>query len=280
MTTIENFRHFSDSEWLGMLVASVRDPVVSGLKFPSFPPDTLQSQFVGSSNENALREAHKFYEVMKQVAHRYDRPINKDTVFLDFGTGWGRFLRLAWKDVAESQLFGVDIDPDVIALTKSNGVPGNLSTIEPLGSLSMANASIDAILAYSVFTHLPEQVHLHWMTEFKRVTRPGAIVALTVEPRRFLEFVASLEGKIPESGWHAGLQRFSSEARNRLSEFDAGRLVYLPTGGGDHRSADIYGDAICPIQYIQEKWAPEFAVRVHIDDPSRFWQAVVVMQRI
>ncbi|MER8584837.1 class I SAM-dependent methyltransferase [Mesorhizobium sp. M1338] len=280
MTTIENFRHYSDNQWLDMLVASVRDPVVSGLMFPSFPPDDLQSQFVGSANENALREAHKFYALMKQVAQQYGKPIGRDTAFLDFGTGWGRFLRFAWKDVAESRLFGVDIDPDVIALTRSNGVPGELSTIEPLGALNMADASVDAILAYSVFTHLPERVHLHWMAEFKRVTRPGAIVALTVEPRRFLEFVASLEGKVPESGWHAGLQRFSSEARKRLAEFDAGRLVYLPTGGGDHRGAEIYGDAICPIQYLQEKWAPEFAVRVHIDDPSRFWQAAVVLQHL
>lgn len=280
MTTIENFRHCSDSEWLSMLVESVRKPVISGLKFPSFPPDDLQSQFVGSANESALREAHRFYALMKETAHEYGKPIGKDSAFLDFGTGWGRFLRFAWKDVAEGRLFGVDIDPDVIALTKSNGVPGNLSTIEPLGLLNVPDASIDAILAYSVFTHLPERVHLHWMAEFKRITRPGAIVALTVEPRRFLEFVASLEGKVPESGWHAGLQRFSREAKSRLAEFDAGQLVYLPTGGGDHRGSEIYGDAICPIQYLQDKWAPEFTVRVHIDDPSRFWQAAVVMQRL
>ncbi|PBC11612.1 class I SAM-dependent methyltransferase [Mesorhizobium sp. WSM3859] len=280
MTTIEDFRKCSDSEWLEMLVASVRSPVVSGLKFPSFPPDALQSMFVGSANENALQEAHNFYALMKLTAKRHGNPIGRDSAFLDFGTGWGRFLRFAWKDVAENCLFGVDIDPDVIALTKSNGVAGNLSVIDPLGKLKLPDASIDAILAYSVFTHLPEPVHLHWMEEFKRVTRHRAIVALTLEPRRFLEFVASLEGKAPESGWHAGLQRFSAEAKSRLADFDAGRLVYLPTGGGDHRSADIYGDAICPIQYLMANWGPEFTVRVHIDDASRFWQAVVVMQRL
>ncbi|RUX07640.1 MAG: class I SAM-dependent methyltransferase [Mesorhizobium sp.] len=280
MTTIEDFRHCSDSEWLSILVQSVQNPLINGLKFPSFPSDTLQSMFVGSANENALREAHNFYALMKQVAQQFGNPIGWDTAFLDFGTGWGRFLRFAWKDVAESGLFGVDIDPDVIALTKSNGVPGELSTIEPLGKLNMPDGSIDAILAYSVFTHLPERVHLHWMAEFKRVARPGAIVALTVEPRRFLEFVASLEGKVPESGWHAGLQRFSAEAKRHLADFDAGQLVYLPTGGGDHRAAEIYGDAICPIKYLKEKWAPEFTVRIHIDDASRFWQAAVVLQRL
>lgn len=263
-----------------MLVESVRNPLVSGLKFPSFPLEALQSLFVGSANEDALREAHNFYALMKQAARQHGKPIGRNSSFLDFGTGWGRFLRFAWKDVPEEQLFGVDIDPDVIALARSNGVPGKLSVIDPFGALELPDASIDAILAYSVFTHLPERVHLHWMSEFKRVTRPGAIVALTVEPRRFLEFVASLEGKVPESGWHAGLQRFSAEARGRLADFDAGQLIYLPTGGGDHRAAEIYGDAICPIQYLKDKWAPEFAARVHIDDASRFWQAAVVMQRL
>ncbi|TIW84472.1 MAG: class I SAM-dependent methyltransferase, partial [Mesorhizobium sp.] len=127
MTTIEDFRHCSDSEWLSILVQSVQNPLINGLKFPSFPSDTLQSMFVGSANENALREAHNFYALMKQVAQQFGNPIGWDTAFLDFGTGWGRFLRFAWKDVAESGLFGVDIDPDVIALTKSNGVPGELS---------------------------------------------------------------------------------------------------------------------------------------------------------
>ena len=176
-------------------------------------------------------------------------------------------------------MHGVDIDPDIVESCRSLGIPGKLERIEPLGRLPYADASIDVILAYSVFTHLPENVHRHWMNEFKRVTRPGAIVAMTIEPRRFLEFVVGLKGKPPESNWHAGLQRFSDYASAMLPAYDSGQLVYLPTGGGDFRDATVYGDAVCPISYFEANWMPEFEVRAHLDDPSRFWQAAVVLQK-
>jgi hypothetical protein len=35
-----------------------------------------------------------------------------------------------------------------------------------------------------------------------------------------------------------------------------------------------------PRSYLEKTWAPYFAVRDFIDDPNRFWQAAVVVQRI
>jgi Methyltransferase domain len=279
MASISDFRSCTDAEWLEVLIAGVHSRSVCGLRLPALPPEPLQSQFVGSANESALREAHSFYDFVKKNAAKFGSPIAAHSRFLDFGTGWGRFLRFAWKDVEEQNLFGVDIDPDVIAMCVSNMVPGTLKTIDADGRLDFMDHSVDIILAYSVFTHLPELTHLHWMKELKRVTRQGAIVALTIEPRRFLEFVASLDGKTPESGWHAGLQRFSGEANRRLPEYDSGRFIYFPTGGGKYREPEIYGDAICPIGFIEANWSPEFTVRTHIDDPSQFWQAAVILQR-
>jgi ubiquinone/menaquinone biosynthesis C-methylase UbiE len=280
MANIADFRNLSDHQWLGLLIESTKSEIVHGLRFPRFPPESVQSQFVGSSNEHALREAFRFYDFFKSEAAKAGKPIHRDSNVLDFGTGWGRFLRFFWKDVDESGLRGVDVDPVIIESCRRLGVPGELSNIEPLGLLPYDDASIDAILAYSVFTHLPENVHRHWMGEFKRVVRPDGVVAMTIEPRRFLEFVAGLKGKSPENAWHAGLQRFSDYATTMLPAYDSGRLVYLPTGGGEFRDATVYGDAVCPISYLEQNWAPEFAVRAHVDDPSRFWQAAVILQKV
>lgn len=280
MTIINDFRHLSDREWLGLLIESTKSENVRGLRFPRFPEESLQAQFVGSSNEHALQEGFYFYDFFKAEAAMAGSPLSAGSNILDFGTGWGRFLRFFWKDVNESGLHGVDVDPVIIKSCKSLGVPGELMQIEPLGSLPYDDASLDAILAYSVFTHLPENVHRHWMKEFKRVMRPGGIVAMTIEPRRFLEFVAGLKGKTPESGWHAGLQRFSDYAVAQLPAYDAGQLVYLPTGGGDFRDAAVYGDAVCPVSFFERNWAPEFSVRAHVDDPARFWQAALILQKL
>jgi glycosyltransferase involved in cell wall biosynthesis/ubiquinone/menaquinone biosynthesis C-methylase UbiE len=279
MVSIKNFRGLSDREWLDILIASTADPVVRGLKLPSFPDRDLQARFVGSSNADALWEAYHFYDLFKKVSKAAGNALTTSSKFLDFGCGWGRFLRFVWKDVDEANIYGVDIDPEIIEMCRSSGIAGNLSQIHPLGVLPVPNSSLDAVIAYSVFTHLPEHVHIHWMQEFKRVTRPGAVVALTLEPRRFLEFVIGLKGTTCESAWHLGLQRFAGLAESLLAKFDSGELVYLPTGGGNYRSAEIYGDAACPLSFVEKRWSPEFRVLKYIDDPSKFWQSVVVLQR-
>ena len=186
MSSIVDFRHLTDSQWLELLIASTKSENVQGLRFPRYPDLTVQALFVGSSNEHALQEAFRFYDFFKAEAEKAGSPLRASASILDFGTGWGRFLRFFWKDVKESGLHGVDVDPVIIESCRSLGVPGELRQIAPLGPLPYGDASMDVILAYSVFTHLPEHVHRHWMGEFKRVVRPGGIVALMIEPRRFL----------------------------------------------------------------------------------------------
>ncbi|WP_321499986.1 class I SAM-dependent methyltransferase [Breoghania sp.] len=280
MVRIDEFRELSDRQWLDLLIQSTDSEIVQGLQFPRFPAASVQAQFVGSSDKHALNEAFAFYEYFKREALNVGKPILENSNILDFGTGWGRFLRFFWKDVKVDGLHGVDIDPSIVDTCKSLGVPGDLRHIDPHGSLPYADASMDFVLAYSVFTHLPENVHRHWMNEFKRIVRPGGIVGLTIEPRRFLEFVADLKGKSLDSEWHKGLQRFSDYASAMLPAYDSGQLVYIPTGGGDFRDATIYGDAICPTSFVEQNWAPEFVIRSHIDDPAKFWQATLILQKV
>lgn len=278
MKTIEDFRAKSDEEWLDILIESVRKETIDGLTFPRFPEEGIQQQFVGSSNENALREAFAFYSFTKSYAAALGRPIGKETRALDFGCGWGRFLRFLWKDVDTANLFGVDVDPDILAKCREQGVPGNLERIQASGKLPLPDDSVDLVLSYSVFTHLPEEQHLHWMKEIKRVSRGGCVFAFTIEPRRFLEFVGSLGKKPAESEWHAGLRKFAPKIPEMLADYDAGKFVFLPTGGGDYRDPTVYGDAIVPRSYLEKVAAPEYKVWGHVDDPAQFWQAAVVMQ--
>lgn len=58
--------------------------------------------------------------------------------------------------------------------------------------------------------------------------------------------------------------------------FDAGKFVFMPTNKGVQ---DTYGDAVAPLDFISKKWSPHFEVGTYIDDPKKFWQAVLVVQR-
>ena len=268
----------TDADWITLLKRSVYEPIVNGVEFPRFPHGDVQRRWVGSADEHALNEAFEFYKYVKGYAEALGNPLQERSKFLDFGCGWGRFTRIFWGDIDESGLHGVDIDPDIISTCKMIGVPGSFGKIDPTGKLPYGDETFDCIIAYSVFSHLPETIAKHWMIELSRVMRPGGVFVYTVEPHRFLEFIGSIDQ--PQNDWHAGLAAFKDEIPSLIKSFEEGHFVFLPTsGGGEFMTRDVYGDAAISEAYIQKHWAEYFRMAAYIDDPGRFWQAVVVMQK-
>lgn len=276
---MEQMTLLSDDKWFEMLLKSIKKKKVDGIEFPGFPADALQAQFVGSSNEAAMREGFEFYRILKGYSASLGKPFNNTTKVLDFGCGWGRYLRIFKKDIAEGNLFGVDIDPTILEECRINQVPGNLSRIFPDGKLPYPDAFFDCVMAYSVFTHLPESIHNHWIQEIARVSKPGCVFVLTLESIRFLDFVEELGRTEPATGWHRGLSQFAGNVPAYRDSFSKGEFVYLPTGGGDFRAADVYGDAVVSRNYVERSWGNLFNIIDYIDEPARFWQAVLIAQR-
>ena len=270
-----DIRSLDDEEWLELLISSIENPVISNIGFPRFPQKALQSTFVGSANETALNEAFNFYRLVKEESSRAGNPIRQDGHFLDFGCGWGRYLRFFWKDVDIDNLYGCDVNPMIVDTCHTLGVPGKIRTIDPLGRLPYEDSTMDHVMAYSVFTHLPESVHLHWVREIARVTKPGAIFALTLEPRRFIDFIANIP-EPAEHEWYRKLASHKPKLAGFYEEFDNGNLVFMPT---NEDMESTYGDAVVPLGYIEQHWQPCFDVLRYIDNEEQFWQAVLVVQR-
>ncbi len=270
-------RALDDRAWLDLLLKSLVSRDVAGATFPAFPDAETQRRFVGADGPSTLHEAFSFYTLLKDRAAALGQPLSDGRAFLDFGCGWGRFLRFFWKDVGAEALHGCDVWPQAIDLCRDLGVPGNLDRLYHWGRLPYADASMDMVMSYSVFTHLPEAPHRHWVAEIARVLRPGGIFALTLEPRRFLDFVEALpEGA---TGWEGDLRRHAARIPALRGQFDAGDIAFLPSGAeGDFASA-LYGDAAVPLAFIERHWSDWFTIRDYVDDPGRFFQAVLVVQR-
>ncbi|OYX97357.1 MAG: SAM-dependent methyltransferase [Hyphomicrobium sp. 32-62-53] len=268
----------TEKQWHELLVRSIREPVISGIDMPRFPHGRVQRGFVGSADEQTLAEANNFWLHVKKACVKAGNPVTANTRFLDFGSAWGRYTRFFWRDIPAKNLFGVDIDPEIVATCRYLGVPGHFSVIEPLGQLPYADNSFDLIIAYSVFTHLPENVANHWMKELSRVAAPGAVIAFTVEPRRFLTFIETLDPASPNM-WHALMATFKDRVPGLLAQFDKGEYAYIPTSGGAYRDADVYGDAAISERYIQERWSSLFRLVDYHDVEAEFWQAIVTAQK-
>ncbi len=245
---------------------------------PPLPSPAIQEQFVGSALGPAFEEAYVFYSTFSGYAAALAMPFDReDATFLDFGCGWGRFLRYAMNDFPRERLYATDIDPTIIASCIDASIPARYSIIEPLGTLPFSDNFFSHAMAYSVFTHLPEHVHLNWSSEIIRVLKPGGVFCGTIETRKFLDFIESLP---PEeqcsNNWYRGLATYRGQAKSLQSDYDNGKFIYLPTGGGGIRTSDVYGDAVVSPKYIETNWKGA-SLRAVLDE--NFWQTVIVVQK-
>ncbi len=277
----EKFSSLSDADWLIKLKSSVHDRTVDGVLLPGFPDISIQSRWVGSANENALDEAYRFYVNVKSSCKALGMPLHRNSKVLDFGVGWGRILRFFLKDVDDGNLFGVDIDPDILKVCEQTGMPGMLSKIDPSGPTNFDTESFDIIYAYSVFSHLPEATHLEWIKEFAKILKPGGVFIATTWPRRFIEFCLSLnknESDYPHhpvlNEWYEALSKAFPEPDSAFSAYDAGKFVYVST-----LNVPLYGDALISKRYIKQNWNKYLNLYKFVDDPNKCPQALIVAQK-
>lgn len=279
----------TDREWFDLMDKSAENKPTDGIELPGFPSEEFQIVTIGSAGPGALVEGQRFYTLIKQYAHRLGVSLDpQETTILDFGCGWGRMTRFFLKDVAAENLYGVDVGPVVIETCKSTMPYGNFSVIASEPPTGFAANSFDIIFAYSVFSHLAENVHIKWIEEFSRLLKPGGILVATTQPRRFLALCESLRGKTSEStsggsgrncGWHEALANCFLDVNAAYADYDNGKFLYAPTGGGDHLPPSFYGEALIPPQYVEREWTKYLRFRDFFDDVNVLFQAVVVMQK-
>ena len=275
----EQFCELTDDEWLALLVRSVTEPVIDGIRMPGFPDDMLQRNTVGSAGEQALREAFTFISFVKQYARELGHPVSGTTRVLDFGCAWGRILRCFLKDCPADHLQGVDVDPMLIDAARASFPYCRFDRIDPFPPTAFADGSFDLITAYSVFSHLAEHASLAWVQEFSRLLRPGGIMAVTTQRRDFIEYCRSLRGQEHEFGWHRVLANSFVDSDAAYAAYDAGDYLYAATGGGPSRPADFYGEALIPEAYVRRHWTKSLRFVAFVDDRSTMPQALIVMQK-
>jgi SAM-dependent methyltransferase len=271
----------NDAQWLEFMIRSAEAQQADGVMLPAIPSPAWQMGSVGSTNADAMREAAVFQQLVDQQLTSIDRTVCAADRVLDFGCGWGRHIRLWMRRIPPDHLFGVDVDADMIGFCRVSGLPAQFAVVPPDGPAPLASGGFDLIYAYSVFSHLSESVHLKWIREFRRILRPGGIVIFTTQPRRFIVWTESIRARRHEdlSNWESSLRTAFSDIREALQDYDAGRFVFAPTGGGENRPSSFYGEAAAPEAWLRENWEAEgFSFLAFIDDANRCPQACAVMQ--
>jgi SAM-dependent methyltransferase len=142
---------------------------------PDVPPSALRRRVHGNVGVEGFSAIGR---IVAANIHAAITPYFKATIdsnILDFGCGCGRVLRY-YRELCDIGNFsGSDIDPEAIAWCSQNlSDYGNFTVNPEWPPLPFATEYFDFIFSISIFTHLPETMHLTWLKELQRVAKPGA----------------------------------------------------------------------------------------------------------
>ena len=180
---------------------------------------------------------------------------------LDFGCGCGRVLRHLAISNPEARVYGTDIDAEAIRWCDAHmpGVTWRANQFMP--PLPWATATFDFVFSISVFTHLDEEMQDAWLAELQRISRPNAVLLLTVHGD-------SVHSTLPHE----------QQALLRQSGFAFWRGVTgrLKLDG----LPDFYQSAYHTARYIETEWGKVFRIISIVPRGINNHQDAVLLQRI
>ena len=141
----------------------------------ALPPARLRAQ-IGPLHADAqffLESGRHNAELIRSLLHEVGSSVEQLESLLDWGCGVGRVLR-HWAELPGTRVRGCDIDPKMVTWCNEN-LPFAEVTVNALSPpLPYGDSSFDLVYAFSVMTHLSEDLQHSWLRELDRVLRPGS----------------------------------------------------------------------------------------------------------
>lgn len=236
---------------------------------PSLPDENFQRRFVGRAYGDAMQQAIDAVELFKVLINRVGNKFGDNDRVVDFGCGWGRISQTLYRYFKPCNIISADIQHDAIDFCRKSGLATKLYHVINQNLDMIEDGSIHHIFAFSVFSHLNEELANKWIMEFYRILKPGGSVAITTRHISFLRHVEYLKTlpkeKIPP---HAiGLIEAFSNSEKAVADFNDGCFVYRDyprlskVGVG-------YGEAIIPEYYVEKYWQPIFGGKTAYASPN------------
>lgn len=146
------------------------------------PPSHLRKRVHGAD------DAESFIQIGRVVARNlqsamYDYCLDHTSPHqvLDFGCGCGRVLVPLKGSFQNWEFSGTDIDEEAVRWARKNlSSLAEFSVNSHSPPLAYDAESFDIIYSISVFTHLPEEMQFHWLTELARIATRQCILLLSV----------------------------------------------------------------------------------------------------
>lgn len=151
------------------------------LQEPPMPSAAQVERVIGTANDHWFRvggatTVGRFDALLQE---RFGRSLDSFDAVLDWGCGAGRLSRYLVSRTRS--LTGIDIDADNVAGCARLLPDSRFLRVDLMPPTPLPDASFDLVLGLSVLTQLEEPVQDAWLQELQRLTRPGALLMLSVE---------------------------------------------------------------------------------------------------
>lgn len=183
---------------------------------------------------------------------------------LDWGVGCGRIVR-HFLERGHTNVFGADIDEVNIKWLRANFGWANAVRVNFDPPMPYPADHFDVVYGHSVFTHLSYDDHVRWISEIKRILKPGGFAFLTVSTENGLYATRynKLEKEFSQNFLTDG---FIDVANQSYIGVDAGREGY-------------YRLVFQTRQFILENWGNLFSVQRIIPCYMEHQDLVIVKKR-
>jgi SAM-dependent methyltransferase len=175
----------------------IQDETADGLPVP--PPDLVF--LVASSTD-----LHWFLEsgalgaaTITDALRRQGIELQNLEAILDFGCGCGRILR-HWHSLAENRVWGTDLNPRLIEWCQQNLPFGHFSVNLLSPPLTYPDREFELIYAFSVFTHLTENLQIAWIADLRRILKTGGYLLISTHGDRYVHRLNAREFQHFQSG--------------------------------------------------------------------------------
>ena len=233
----------------------------------AFPGDELSARVTGNTNRDWFFESgNRSVADIEAVLAIARRELSSFTSILDFGCGCGRIL-LWLIDVAKTaSIHGVDIDAQAVQWAQHHIPFATIQQNRPEPPLDYEDGFFDLVYNHSVFSHIDEDLQDQWLSELRRVTRPGGWLVLSVHGEHaFAEFERRAQDP-------------NGTIRRRLQNYGMAYLREDGFTGGPF--PDFYHTSFHAPWYIFEHWSRWFRIRGYIPRGSLGYQDFVLLERL
>jgi SAM-dependent methyltransferase len=278
-TPADWFSGIDDAGWLWMNTVGRRRLNSIAALVPGLPDASIQSNYTGHADDSTLREGFAAYRLFKRSYEIHVGPLDSARV-LDFGCGWGRIIRFFLRDLPPERLKGVDHSAEGIEACRATNRWCSFELIEPHPPTPFPDESFDLIYLYSVFSHLPEQMHLELLEEFRRLLVSGGLLVATTWGRDFILQCDSLRHNPHSSAKLAWMHRAANVFRDTgtsLAAYDRGSFCYSSYDEEGTRS--FWGEACIPRAYVEHRWQQFFEICDYIEDRSVCPQNMIIARK-